>query len=113
MLHDGYYGAFSRVFKSAECRTQVELAKFLGLRQSAISDAKRRQAIPAEWLIKLLRFKGINPEWILTGIGPKYLVPTSEEPSTHLAHFTGANPFCKHSLEELLVEIVRRVQPKV
>lgn len=48
MLHDGYYGAFSRVFKSAECRTQVELAKFLGSRQSAISDAKRRNAIPAE-----------------------------------------------------------------
>lgn len=113
MLHDGYYGAFSRVFKSAECETQVELARFLGIRQSAISDAKRRNTIPAEWLIKLLRFKGINPEWILTGFGPKYLAPASDEAVAHIAQFTEVNPFRRCSIEELLVEIVRRVQPKV
>ena len=44
----------SRVFEAAECRTQMELADVLGIRQSSISDAKRRGVIPPEWLIKLL-----------------------------------------------------------
>ncbi len=68
--------AFKRVFEAAACRTQVELADVLDIRQSSISDAKRRNSIPSEWLLKILRFKRINPEWILTGEGPRYLVPS-------------------------------------
>ena len=63
----------SRVFEAAGCRTQEELASLLGIRQSAISDAKRRGSVPAEWLISLFRLRNINPEWILTGCGPKFL----------------------------------------
>lgn len=54
-------------------RTQVELADFLGIRQSSVSDAKRRCKIPSDWLITIMRAKNINPEWILTGKGPYYL----------------------------------------
>ncbi len=46
-LFEAQYG---RVFEAAGCRTQAELAAFLGIRQSSISDAKRRKSIPAEWL---------------------------------------------------------------
>ena len=53
------------------CGTQRELGRFLGINQSAISDAKRRGTIPAEWLLTLLRGKGINPDWILTGKGAR------------------------------------------
>lgn len=63
----------SRVFESAGCRTQIELAKLLGIRQSSISDAKKRNSIPAEWLVTLLRLRNVNPEWILSGTGPKFL----------------------------------------
>lgn len=51
-------------------RTQVDLADFLGVRQSAVSDAKRRGKIPTDWLIAIMRVKNANPEWILTGKGP-------------------------------------------
>ena len=54
-------------------RTQIELADFLGIRQSSVSDAKRRGKIPSDWLITIMRAKNINPEWILTGKGPYYL----------------------------------------
>lgn len=54
--------------------TQVKLAEALGIRQSSISDAKRRKSIPAEWLIKALEFGGVDPNWIRTGKGPKYRV---------------------------------------
>ena len=56
-------------------RAQRELGRFLGINQSAISDAKRRGTIPAEWLLTLLRGKGINPDWILTGKGARRLRP--------------------------------------
>ena len=51
-------------------RTQVELAEFLGIRQSEVSDAKRRREIPSSWLVILMLMKNVNPEWILTGKGP-------------------------------------------
>ena len=98
----------SRVFEAAVCSTQVELAAFLGIRQSSISDAKRRNAIPAEWLIKLLRLKGIHPEWILTGLGPKYLVPANGEPFTHIVYLTETRPPQNCSAQELITELVRR-----
>ena len=54
-----------RIHSVTNTKTQVELAKFLGIRQSSISDAKKRRAIPAEWLIKLLKYKSTNPDWVL------------------------------------------------
>lgn len=50
-------------------RTQLELAACLGIRQSSVSAAKRRGAIPPGWLIRLMRVKNVNPEWVLTGRG--------------------------------------------
>ena len=63
----------ARVFEATGCRTQMELAKVLGIRQSSISDAKKRNAIPADWLLTLIRDYNINPEWVIQGVGPKYL----------------------------------------
>ncbi|MDR3074116.1 MAG: helix-turn-helix domain containing protein [Deltaproteobacteria bacterium] len=63
----------TRVFEAANCRTQEELAGLLGIRQSAISDAKRRGSVPSEWLVCLFRLRNVNPEWVLTGCGPRFL----------------------------------------
>ena len=98
----------ARVFAAAGCHTQAELADLLGIRQSSISDAKRRQAIPAEWLIKLLRLKGINPEWILTGCGPQRLGPANGEESAHIVFLTKIQPPQECSAQELVNELVRR-----
>lgn len=98
----------TRVFAAAECRTQAELADLLGIRQSSISDAKKRQAIPAEWLVKLLRLKGISPEWILTGLGPQRLGPASGEEPTRIVYLTEIRPPQDCSAQELVNELVRR-----
>lgn len=63
----------TRIFEAASCHTQMELASFLGVSQSAITCAKRRASIPDAWLITMLRKKCINPDWILTGQGPRTL----------------------------------------
>ena len=54
-------------------KTQADLADFLGIRQSSVSDAKRRGRIPADWLVTIIRTKDVHPEWVLTGLGPCYI----------------------------------------
>jgi phage repressor protein C with HTH and peptisase S24 domain len=65
--------AFDRIKKSTGMRTQVEIAKMLDIRQSSISDAKRRQSIPDSWLIKLYQIYNLNPNWIIDGEDPQFL----------------------------------------
>jgi phage repressor protein C with HTH and peptisase S24 domain len=65
--------AFDRIKKATGARTQVQLAEILGIRQSSISDAKRRSSVPAEWFLKLYRKFGLNPDWLEFGSDPVYL----------------------------------------
>jgi phage repressor protein C with HTH and peptisase S24 domain len=65
--------AFDRIKKATGMRTQVEIAKLLDIRQSSISDAKRRQSIPDSWLIKLFQLFNLNPSWLLDGEAPQFL----------------------------------------
>lgn len=69
---------YGRVLEATGCVTQNELAALLEVRQSSISDAKRRNSMPAAWLIKLFEKKRINPEWIRAGLGVK-IVRLGEE----------------------------------
>ena len=73
--------AYARICEVCGIKTQTELSAYLGIRQSSISDAKRRMMIPAAWLLTLLTREGVNPAWILTGGGSKFLVPASLPPS--------------------------------
>ena len=61
-LLSDFAAAMERIRAVTGCGTQRELGRFLGINQSAISDAKRRG-------------KGINPDWILTGKGARRLRP--------------------------------------
>lgn len=103
-----------RVFEAAGCRTQTELAVFLGIRQSSISLAKRKGNIPSDWLLTLWRKTGINPDWIMTGQGPKGVQPIESaetlKPST--VYLQEVRPLEESSLEELMAEVVKRVQKK-
>ncbi|WP_051677206.1 helix-turn-helix domain-containing protein [Maridesulfovibrio frigidus] len=62
--------------------TQVQVADKLGIRQSSISDAKRRASMPSEWLLKALEVSGMNPKWIRSGEGAKFLVPSDDPECT-------------------------------
>lgn len=75
MTQHEFDAALERIREITGKRTQVELAAVLNIRQSSISDAKRRRSIPAEWLVRLLRQYGTNPDWILTGLGACSLRP--------------------------------------
>lgn len=62
-----------RIHQITGTRTQAELAKLLGIRQSLVSDAKRRGIIPLTWLDTLQRVNNVNPDWILHGVGTQHL----------------------------------------
>ena len=53
--------AYARICEVCGMKTQTELSAYLGIRQSSISDAKRRVAVPAAWLLTLLTREGVNP----------------------------------------------------
>lgn len=64
---------YQRITQATSCRTQVELAEVLDIRQSSISDAKRRNSVPGDWYMKLFEKFGLNPDWLKQGVGPMYL----------------------------------------
>jgi len=59
-----------RIMFATGMRTQAQLAERLGVRRAAITDAKRRKAVPAEWFLKLCRMYQLNPVWLESGLGP-------------------------------------------
>ena len=64
---------YERIKMGTNRRTQVELACVLGIRQSSISDAKRRNSVPGDWFMKLFEKFGLSPDWLKYGVGPMYL----------------------------------------
>ena len=77
-VDDWESGPYKRIKYVTNSRNQISVAAYLGIRQSSISDAKKRLRIPAEWLWKIWEKTGTSPEWILTGKGPQYLVPAHD-----------------------------------
>jgi len=82
--------------------TQVKLAEALGIKQSSISDAKRRNSIPSDWLLKALEVSGVDPHWIRTGTGPKYRV-LSDEPCGALTYTEIEKRITREQQRELTV----------
>lgn len=71
---DFFSSVLHRMLHGTGTRTQTELAEILKIGKAAISDAKRRKIIPAEWFLKLSRAPFyLNPNWIETGVGLMHL----------------------------------------
>lgn len=94
--------------------TQAKLADLLGVRQSFISDAKRRGKIPSSWLVILIRCRNANPEWILTGNGPTFVAYPPTEPCYEIGDEAAERRADKEALRRLpsrllADELMRRI----
>lgn len=100
-----------RLYLVTGTRTQMELADVLGIRQSSVSDAKKRQNVPAEWLITILRTKGVHPDWILTGGGTCSAYPSAPSTADSQARAYPAKDEAlkRLSSRELTDELLRRI----
>ena len=67
---------FSEAFKRLEplgIKTQQQLAKALGITQSAVADAKRRGSFPKGWAVDLSQAYGVSVDDILVGGGKEII----------------------------------------
>lgn len=60
---------FERVAAATDIRSQTELAATLGINRSAVTQAKKKGTIPANWVLGLSRKFGLNPDWLEKGVG--------------------------------------------
>ena len=98
---------YDRIQKFTGTKTQEQLAESLGIRQSSISDAKRRRRIPAEWYMTLSE-KGANALYLKHGVGEPYMSETKDEAAATLTPF-----FLSRSPSQiLLIELFSRALPK-
>lgn len=70
-----------RVFESTGIDSQAELAETLDINRSAITQARRKDAIPPKWLLQLFRRYGLNPDWVESGNGPVFINSSAPEAS--------------------------------
>lgn len=75
-----FQAAYERILEATGLRTQSEVAVLLGIQQSSISDAKRRKSIPDQWLLTLFDKHSLNPGWLRTREGPRYLTGSDGQP---------------------------------
>jgi len=61
-----------RIFRQTGLQSQTELAAALGINRSAITQARKKDSIPARWILQLHRNYGFTPEWIEFGTGPVF-----------------------------------------
>ncbi|MGA8241890.1 MAG: S24 family peptidase [Desulfobacterales bacterium] len=68
-----------RVFTSTGLETQTELASVLRINRSAITQARKKGSIPANWVLQLYRIYGFNPDWLERGTGETFLKADREK----------------------------------
>ena len=66
---------FDRVAGALGIQNLSELAATLRVNRSSITQARKKNSIPANWLLALFRSHGLNPDWLEGGAGPKWLKP--------------------------------------
>lgn len=62
-----------RVFTATGIESQIELAAALGINRSAITQARKKDAVPDRWILGLYRKFGLNPDWLENGLGSIFL----------------------------------------
>jgi phage repressor protein C with HTH and peptisase S24 domain len=67
-----------RVFQATGMNSQTQLAEALGVNRSAITQARKKDSIPARWILQLYRLFGLNPDWLESGAGQTYLARSDD-----------------------------------
>ncbi len=67
---------FDRARSALGISSLSELAATLKVNRSAITQARKKDSVPANWLLELFRSHGLNPDWLEGGSGPQRLKNT-------------------------------------
>lgn len=111
-----FQDAYERILQSTGLRTQTDVAALLGIKQSSISEAKRRGHIPNPWLMTLFSKRGLNPTWVSTGEGPQYVEGTDTPPTPVLSEQQVAaslEPILRAALLGVVPELADQLRQKI
>ena len=70
-----FVAQLERALAAAGCASLGELAGLLKIQAADITAAEQHGFFPAEWVVRLLELKGVNPAWIRTGRGSRLIPP--------------------------------------
>ncbi|MBG0789500.1 MAG: helix-turn-helix transcriptional regulator [Desulfovibrionaceae bacterium] len=68
-MSNGFEDFFRRLCSETEIKNQSQLARELNVGRAAVSLAKKKNAVPARWLLDLSARFGLNPLWLEQGKG--------------------------------------------
>ncbi|QJB56685.1 helix-turn-helix transcriptional regulator [Pseudodesulfovibrio sp. zrk46] len=68
-MSNGFEAFFKRLCSETEIKNQSQLARILDLGRAAVSLAKRKDSVPARWILDLSAQYGLNPLWLEKGKG--------------------------------------------
>ncbi|BDQ37374.1 Cro/Cl family transcriptional regulator [Pseudodesulfovibrio nedwellii] len=68
-MTNGFEAFFKRLCSETEIRNQSQLARELNVGRAAVSLAKKKESIPARWILDLSARFGLNPLWLEKGKG--------------------------------------------
>jgi hypothetical protein len=65
-----FQARFRRIKEAVRAKTDIDLAKVLGIKHSSVASAKDRKSIPLKWVLEISEKYGISSDWLLHGEGP-------------------------------------------
>ena len=68
-MSNGFEAFFKRLCSETEIKNQSQLARELDVGRAAVSLAKRKDSVPARWILDLSARFGLNPLWLEQGKG--------------------------------------------
>lgn len=80
MAQSDFDAFLERIYETTGVASQTELAVILNINRSAITQARKKNSIPATWVLQLYRHFGLNPDWVETGAGPVYCRQSDSDP---------------------------------
>ena len=91
---------YQRLCDATDIKTQMDIANALGVNRSAITQAKKRDAVPSKWVLALSRSHGLTPDWLEFGKGTRRLRDAHAS-----LHASRTNPATSENYQGEIIEV--------
>ena len=65
-----YSETVDRLLAATKSKTETDLAAALGVKPQSVSQAKKKDSIPAQWFVRVALKYGVSVDWLVAGHGP-------------------------------------------